>query len=177
MTMTAPIPATRQELHDQLLAAMGSEHQRCFGLALRLVGNDADARDALQDAWVRAWRNRDAWSGEGDVGAWVRTIVVRECMRSLRWRSVRRWLPFGEGVPEVAAPAALATDHLDAARVRSLIATLPAQQRAVFTLRFDEGWTVPEIAGSLGIGTETVKTHLARALHRARTALGAHDDL
>jgi RNA polymerase sigma-70 factor (ECF subfamily) len=177
MTMAAPLPATRPELHAQLLAAMEQEHARAFALALRLVGNDADARDALQDAWVRAWRARDQFRDGGKAGPWLRAIVVRECMRALRWRAVRRWLPLGPAVPDPPADLPATGDRLDAARVRRTLATLPAQQRVVFALRFEEGWTVPEIADSLGVGVETVKTHLSRALARVRADLGAADAL
>lgn len=168
--------APRTEPHAQLLEGIEAEHVRSFALAVRLLGNEADARDALQEAWVRAWRSRDAWRGEGNVRAWLRTIVVRECMRSLKWRSLRSWLPFGGEEAEVAATMQPG-DTLDVSRIRELATKLPTQQRIAFTLRFDEGWTVPEIADSLGVGTETVKTHLNRALERLRGALGAHDDL
>ncbi len=170
MTRTVPLSAPHDPLRQPLLDVMEREHARCVALAFRLMGNDADARDAVQEAWVRAWRCRDAWSGEGDAGAWVRAILVRECMRSLKWRSMRRWLPFGADVPDVPAPITAAP--LDVDRVRQVVTTLPAQQRVVFTLRFDEGWTLPEIATSLHISPETVKTHLARALDRVRAALG-----
>jgi RNA polymerase sigma-70 factor (ECF subfamily) len=48
---------------------------------------------------------------------------------------------------------------------------LSAQQRLVFGLRFDEGWTLPEIAEATGLSTETIKTHLTRALTRVRLEL------
>ncbi len=174
--MATPLPATRADLHAQLLAVIEADHARSFALALRLMGNEADARDALQEAWVRAWRSRDEWRGEGNASAWLRTIVVRECMRSLKWRNLRRWLPFAGEEADVAAPSS-ASDTVDVSRIRLLARKLPPQQRIAFTLRFDEGWTVPEIAESLGVGPETVKTHLTRALHRVRAALGAQDDL
>lgn len=177
MDMVTPFPRPRAELDAALGEAMESEANRSFVLARRLVGNDADAADALQDAWLRAWRCREAWRGEGPAGAWLRTIVVRECLRSLRWRGVRRWLPFGAAVPDRADPASGPDGALDAARVRAIVANLPPQQRVVFTLRFDEGWTLPEIASTLDVTADTVKTHLARALDRVRCALGAADDL
>ncbi len=171
--MAMPLPRSRSELDAALAAAMEAEATRTFALARRLVGDDADAADVLQEAWLRAWRSREAWRGDGPAGAWLRAIVVRESLRALRWRGVRRWLPFGDRVPDAAAPEASPDLGLDAARVRALVARLPDQQRVVFLLRYDEGWTVPEIALALELSPETVKTHLARALDRARSAFGA----
>ncbi len=175
--MVTPFPRPRAELDDELRTAMEAEANRHFALARRLLGDDADAADALQEAWLRAWRGRDAWRGEGPAGAWLRAIVARECLRTLRWRGVRRWLPFGERVPDHADPVAAPDGALDAARARLAVAALPTQQRIVFTLRFDEGWTIPEIAVALELSGETVKTHLTRALDRLRGVLGAPDVL
>lgn len=177
MQMATPIPRPRSELDAELRAAMESESARQFSLCLRMMGNEADARDVLQDAWLRAWRNREAWRGEGPAPAWLRAILVRECLRSLRWRSVRRWLPFGAQVPDTASPAANPEAALDAERVACLVAELPSQQRVAWGLRFSEGWSVPEIAAALELSPETVKTHLARALERVRAGLGVRDEL
>lgn len=175
--MATPLSRSRADLDAALCDAMAADATRSFALARRLVGDESDAADVVQDAWVRAWRNRDAYRGEGPAGAWLRAIVVRESLRALRWRGLRRWLPFGDHTPEPIEAGAAPDAGLDAARVRAVVATLPGQQRIVFTLRFDEGWTIPEIAGALELSPETVKTHLARALDRARAALGADHDL
>lgn len=172
MDMAAPLPATRNALDAELHAAMVAGAERSLSLAIRLLGNRADAGDALQDAWLRAWSKRRDRREDSPAGAWLRVILVRECLRTLKWRGVRRWLPFGERVPDVADAPAPTDEQLDAARVRALVAAFPAQQRVAFTLRFDEGWTLPEIAEALGVAPETVKTHLARALQRVRAELG-----
>jgi RNA polymerase sigma-70 factor (ECF subfamily) len=171
-------PILTAEVRDAALhAALRSDADVHARIARRLLGNDADADDALGAAWLRVWRARDAWRGEGPPGAWVRAIVVRECLRTLRWRTVRRWLPFvsiedaTEAVPSSTSTADVA---LDAARVRAFVTLLPSKQRVAFTLRFDEGWTIAEVAEAMNLSPETVKTHLARALDRVRAHLGAH---
>ena len=176
--MVTPFPRPRAELDAALREAMEAEAARHFALAARLLGDPTDAADALQEAWLRAWRGRDAWRGEAPAAAWLRAIVVRECLRTMRWRGVRRWLPFGAHVPDAVDAAAPAPDHgLDVALARAAVAALPAQQRVAFTLRFEEGWTLPEIAEVLDVTPDTVKTHLARALTGVRRALGAPDVL
>lgn len=170
--MVTPLPRTRAELDDELVSAIQAEAGRAFNLARRLVGDECDAADAVQAAWLRAWRNRDAFRGEGPAAAWLRAIVVRESLRSLRWRALRRWFPLGERVPDLAATGPSGDVALDAARVRQVVATLPGRQRVAFTLRFDEDWTVAEVAAAMELSPETVKTHLHRALARIRHALG-----
>lgn len=167
-----PLPVGARALDSALHEAMAASADRSFALAYRILGNHADAHDALQDAWLRAWSKRRDQREDAPVGAWLRVIVVRECLRALKWRGVRRWLPFGERVPDLADAPPHTDEQLDAARVRALVAAFPAQQRVAFTLRFDEGWTLPEIAEALGVAPETVKTHLARALQRVRAELG-----
>ena len=171
--MVSPFPRPRAELDAELRDAMETESQPHFALARRLLGDDADAADALQEAWLRAWRGRDAWRGEGPAGAWLRAIVVRECLRTMRWRGMRRWLPFGEQVPDRPDPGPAPDGGLDLRHARAAVAALPTQQRVAFTLRFEEGWTLPEIASALDVTPDTVKTHLTRALDRVRGVLGA----
>lgn len=177
MDMATPLPATPlpngvSALDAALHEAMVAGSERGFTLAYRLLGNHADASDALQEAWLRAWSKRRDRQEDAPAGAWLRVILVRECLRTLKWRGVRRWLPFGHRVPDFADAPLRTDEQLDAARVRTLVAAFPPQQRIAFTLRFDEGWTLPEIAEALGVAPETIKTHLARALQRARAELG-----
>jgi RNA polymerase sigma-70 factor (ECF subfamily) len=137
-------------------------------LARRMVGNDADAADALQEAWIRAWGRRSQLRSAAAVSGWTRAILVRECLRILRWRAVRRWLPFGDALPELPDPAPAAEGALAAAQVahraRAAAERLSPRQRLCWGLRFDEGWSVAEIAAATGLSPDTVKTHLGRAL-------------
>lgn len=137
------------------------------GLAARMMGSEAEADDVMQEAWLRAWRSRDSLQERGALQGWLRRIVVRECLRAMRWRGLRRLLSW-EDRPEPAAPL-LPADHAmiraeRSVQLQSAIAQLPAKQRLCFGLRFDEGWTVPEIAAACGMSAETVKTHLSRGV-------------
>lgn len=149
--------------------ALAVDNAALSALARRLLG-DAEAEDALQEAWLRAWLHRDALRVGAARRGWLRRIVVHECLRQLRWRAVRRWLPFGDAVPDVPADPTADTT-VDLARARVAVAALPARQRVVWGLRFDEGWTLPEIADALGVSPETVKTQLGRALLTVRARL------
>lgn len=172
------MPTTRAPaapLTDADLAQVLAAEARPLGaLAVRMMGTPEDAADVLQEAWLRAWRGRRGLRDPRTRRGWLRQIVVRECLRALRRRRMRRWLPFGAEVPSVAAPGDL-TAAGDVARVQRVVAGLPPRQRLVWGLRMDEGWTLPEISAATGIGRETVKTHLKRALRRVRDELGVDD--
>lgn len=159
MDMALPLATT---LSDEAIHALFvTSAPRLSALAVHMLQNHEDAADALQEAWLRAWRARGEIRDPATVNGWLRSIVARECYRALRWRAMRRWLPFGDSVPEVPTER---PDTVDAHRVRRLVAQLSPQQQACWSLRFHEGLTVGEIAEALDLSSDTVKTHLSRAL-------------
>jgi RNA polymerase sigma-70 factor (ECF subfamily) len=173
----APTAASVEDPLDEaaLVRVLEEGAPRLRTLARRMLGDADDAGDALQEAWIRAWGRREQLRTAAAVHAWTRVIVVRECLRVLRWRAVRRWLPFGADVPDVPAPGPGADGVLAAAQVarraRSAAEHLPPRQRLCWGLRFDEGWSVAEIAAATGLAPDTVKTHLGRALAAVQEAV------
>lgn len=176
-----------EKLNDAAFsAALASAEPAHRALAGRMLGNAEDAGDALQEAWLRAWRHRGSVQAAAALHGWLRQIVARECLRALRSRAVWSWSPFAggqqdHGVEEPQEPAA--GPELTAAnaqiwrRARGFVNQLPPQQRLVWGLRFDEGWSVPEIAVATGLSTETVKTHLSRALSQVQRRMGVNHGL
>ncbi len=144
-------------------------------LAARMLGNAEAANDALQEAWLRAWNQRSSLRTADAVHGWLRQIVARECLRALRRRALLRWLPFLEPVDPRPGPESSAANTLDWRRARAIVERLPPQQRLVWGLRFDEGWTVAEIAHATSLSPETVKTHLSRALLLVQRRMGASE--
>lgn len=161
--IATPLPA--ETLFVSLLKDSSAQMK---GLALRMMGNSAEADDVLQEAWLRAWRSRHQIQNVAALQGWMRQIVVRECLRALRWRSLRRWVPWEQGFFEAPDPTPAADIRLIQSerqqRLNEAIALLSPKQRLVFGLRFDEGWSLPEIAESCEMSTETVKTHLSRGV-------------
>lgn len=154
-----------------LLRVMEDSSAAHHRLATRLLGNPEDAREVLQEAWLRAWRHRASLEDERAVGAWLRRIVIRESFRAMRRRDLRRW--FGALVslaepPESLDPAPSPEERLGESHGRAAIARaverLSSRQRLVWHLRFHEGWSLVEIAESAGLKPDTVRTHLNRAL-------------
>lgn len=165
---TAEATATLTDPDDLVVEGMRASAAAHLALAGRMLGNAEDAREALQEAHFRAWRHRDRVRDRAAVQGWLRQIVVRESLRLLRRRAMRRWLPFGEAVPDMPCPAPIAehtaADQQILAMARAAVERLPPRQRLVWGLRFDEGWSTREIATATELSPDTVKTHLTRAL-------------
>jgi len=146
--------------------------ERAHRLAWRLLGGDAEAaRDAVQDAFVRAQRGLPGFRGEASLETWFFRILVHEThsYRRRRWLRLRSWAP-AEAGDHLPAPGGVG----DVALRRRLVAamqSLGATQREVFVLVHLEGFTVRECAIVLGKAEGTVKTHLHRALQRLRVDL------
>lgn len=143
-----------------------------YGLALRLSGGDEnDAMDVVQDAWVRAVERLDRYRVGDPFGAWLRGIVVN-CWRE-RARSRRRAaevllneleLPAVE--PDVAIDLAVDRDAL-----RRAVRALPDGYREVLILHDVEGYTHAEIATMLEVTEGTSKSQLSRARAHLRRTL------
>jgi RNA polymerase sigma-70 factor (ECF subfamily) len=151
-----------------------------YNLARWLMRNDQDAQDAVQEAYLRAFRFFPGFRG-GDARAWLMKIVRNTCYTSLRAnRPMQDATEFDETVlmPDSQAPnpeqAALQNDSDSS--VRQAVESLPTGFREVLILREIEGMSYKEIAEITGMPTGTVMSSLSRARGRLRQALaGAMD--
>ena len=149
-----------------------------FGLALRLLGEETDARDVAQEAFVRVWRHLRRYDANRKFTAWLSTIVVNLSRDRLRARN-RESRRFVSRESESAMNDALARTNSGssdseteiAALVTALTKRLPATQRVVFTLRDLEDMTVAEVAEITGLTAGSVKTNLHYARAKIRELL------
>lgn len=161
---------------------MRRHNRRLYRIARALLRDAAEAEDALQEAYLSAFRALPAFREEAAVATWLGRIVVNECMDRLR-RNARRdnvvtLVAAGEG-DEVEEPAGIEPDTperaLARAEMRALlersIDALPQEFRAVFVLRAVQELSVEETAASLGIPEATVRTRHFRARGLLRTAI------
>ena len=139
-------------------------------LAFRLLGSAAAMDDALQDAYLKAYRKLDTYSGDAAFSTWLYAIVYRTCLDHLRARSRRHEVELAE-VPDVASGAADHTQRsADADAIARALATLPPDQAAVVILVDGEGLSYGEAATVLDVREGTV----ASRLHRAHVTLRSH---
>jgi RNA polymerase sigma-70 factor, ECF subfamily len=146
-----------------------------YNLARWLMRNEQDAQDAVQEAYLRAFRFFPGFRG-GDARAWLMKIVRNACYTILRTNSsMRDATEFDETVhvPDSQAPnpeqAALQNDNDSS--VRQAVEGLPTGFREVLILREIEGMSYKEIAEITGMPTGTVMSSLSRARGRLRQAL------
>jgi len=158
---------------------------RAFGVALRVLGNRAEAEDITQEAMMRLWRMAPNWqSGQAQVSTWVYRVVMNLCI-DLKRRQRGGFLDL-DAVPEPEDDAKSAVDQLqENARFDALQAALmqlPPRQRQAVVLRHLEDLSNPEIAAIMEIGVEAVesltargKRALAKGLQSRRAELGYAD--
>jgi RNA polymerase sigma-70 factor (ECF subfamily) len=158
---------------------------RAHSVALRVLGDRAEAEDVTQEAMLRLWRMAPDWQpGTAKVSTWLYRVVMNLCLDRRRRRRGDIGLDL---IPDPPDPAPGAADRMqDAARVDALQAALmqlPDRQRQAVVLRHIEELSNPEIAGIMDIGIEAVESLTARgkralAAHLAgrRAELGYDDD-
>ncbi len=134
-------------------------------LCLRYIKDQEDAREALMDAFCKFFKNIDqfTWQGEGSVSAWLKKIVVNQCLMHLRKRKDLITPSDDMGVYEDASDMANAIDQLSAKEIMVLVHELPSGYRTVFNLYVFEGMTHKEIAQVLDISENTSKSQLHKA--------------
>ena len=150
---------------EQIVREWGPE---VFRLARRITGRDEDAEDVVQDVFLEAHQYR----GREPVRNWQALLRRRTAQRALdrlRRRRPTVALDSIEPLSRDAGPVTSAIASEQATQLRAAIAELPAQQAAVFCLRYFDGLTNAEIAESLGIGSGAVAT----SLHKAKQKLSS----
>ena len=147
-----------------------------LGTLYYLLGNLDDAKEALQETFVKCWRHRDEVPGVHNLRAWVFRIALNtgRDMRAAAWRRRRKPLP--EDVDALLAdPSHAESDTIrreQVARLRSAVAELRQEEQEVFLLRQNGQLKYEEIAESLGIPIGTVKTRMRLAIGKLRLTLG-----
>lgn len=154
---------------------------RMLMVARRFFMDESDARDAVQDAFISAFKSLKTFEGTSRLSTWLHRITVNACLMKLRARGRRPERSIGEMLPEfeanghgrgvpggwrVEGAGALEADELRSL-VREKINELPEQFRVVLLLRDIEGLSTEEAAAMLETSAGAVKTRL----HRARQAL------
>jgi RNA polymerase sigma factor (sigma-70 family) len=134
-----------------------------LGVCYRYTKSQADAEDILQEGFVKVFKNLQQYRGEGDLGAWIRRIMVNTALNYLK-RNARyqgqlafddiSMHPVADDDPQV---------DLDAKELVGLIRQLPTGYQLIFNLHVTEGYTHVEIGQMLGINEGTSRSQYARA--------------
>jgi RNA polymerase sigma-70 factor (ECF subfamily) len=167
---------------------MRRHNRRLYRLARATLRSDADAQDALQDAYISAFRSIGSFRGDAALLTWLSRLVLNECFGRERKRARREnIIPMVDASPDTDLDIMTAPDpdppYQAAARaeMRTLLERkldeLPAAFRVVFVLRSVEEMSVEETAECLGIPEATVRTRHFRAKSLLRESLAREADL
>lgn len=144
---------------------------RVYDLAYRITGHHADAQDAAQESFVKAYRSLRTFRGDAAFSTWLHRIAVNAALDA-----VRRRRPASPAPSDTAGasldPLADRAERVEAReRIHRAIAALPLDQRVVVTLRDVQGWSYEEVAMIAEIPVGTVRSRLARGREALRAAL------
>lgn|SRR5690242_13453855 len=156
--------------HAQFAVLVRRYNQRLFRTARAILGDDVEAEDAVQQAYLDAYRNLDQFRGESGFGTWLTRITVNAAIARLRGRRRLAEVAEAESAPATdpieSAHEAVANQEL-ARLIERHVDALPEALRVVLVLRDLEDLDTAETAAVLGISGEAVRVRL----HRARAAL------
>jgi RNA polymerase sigma factor (sigma-70 family) len=160
--------------HDALAELYDRYGRSAYALALRVLRDAALAQDAVQDAFLTAWRSAAVFDPRrGSASTWLMTLVHRRAVDLVRREDRRRAAP----LDDAPVPAGDATD--DAVeererrrRVQEALAVLSAPEREALELAYYGGLSQSEVAERLGVPLGTVKSRMFAGLAKLREALG-----
>jgi RNA polymerase sigma factor (sigma-70 family) len=144
-----------------------------YGLAYRVLRDEALAEDAVQEAFLGLWRSAGSFIPErAKASTWILTLVHRRAVDLVRREQRRRTEPL-EGAPDPVAGSAeeAAWLRLDRERVQAALAQLPDQQREAIELAYYGGYSQSELADRLGQPIGTIKSRMFAGLARLRELL------
>jgi RNA polymerase sigma-70 factor, ECF subfamily len=135
-----------------------------FTVAVRMLDDEAEAADAVQNAFVRAYEKLDRYDPAHKFFSWLYRILVNECLNVRRSR--RRFEPLSAAMPSAEDPQRAAQQGETRVRIQEALARLPGDYREVIVLRHFADLSYQEMAAALGIPEKTVKSRLYSARQR-----------
>ncbi|HYY03115.1 MAG TPA: sigma-70 family RNA polymerase sigma factor [Gaiellaceae bacterium] len=161
---------------EQALAELYDRFGRvAYGLALRILRDQSLAEDAVQEAFLTAWRTADRFMPErAKASTWLLTLVHRRAVDLVRREERRRAEPIetaGEPAEETPIDEAVWLRY-ERGRVQEALRRLPDQQREALELAYYGGFTQSELAERLGQPVGTIKSRMFSGLARLRDLLG-----
>jgi RNA polymerase sigma-70 factor (ECF subfamily) len=173
------------EARERYAELVARHQRRAARIAYHYMRDSAEADEAVQDAFVKAYSHLSSFREELPFEVWFTRILINGCLDRIKARTRReRWIaPMPEGpggerdlAERTAGRGPSPEDQLLARERRKVLsralAKLPERQRAVFILSQYEGCTSREVSALTGLNESTVRVHLFRAIRKLRTLLG-----
>ena len=180
-TEAAAVLARARQGDSDAFRALVEQHSRSvFRLAFRMMGNEQDAEDVVQESFLRAYRQLGRFESRANFGTWLYRIVSNCCVDLMRSKQARHDQVRGDSLDQsamelpaadVPGPERMAQSAEIETRVQRALRELSPLERAAFTLRHYEGRSIDEISATLGLGTSAAKHSVFRAVKKLRLAL------
>jgi RNA polymerase sigma-70 factor (ECF subfamily) len=145
-----------------------------YGLAVRTLGDQGEAEDAVQESFLALWRQAERLDPARGVRSYLLTIVHNKTIDRLRRKGRRpeAALEFAEAVPDDSEDLAESVARQsEGETVRAALVTLPDEQRRTVEMTYFGGLTIAEVAGRMSVPVGTVKSRLRLALQHLRRRL------
>lgn len=142
-----------------------------YNVSYRIVNDEDDARDVLQEAFINAFRNLNSFRAESSFGAWLKKIVINQSINHIRKQKMMFEPIDGSDYADESDEIPDDNLKLNVSRVRDAIQELPEGFRMVFSLYLLEGYDHAEISKILGISESTSKTQYIRARNKLKKML------
>jgi RNA polymerase sigma-70 factor (ECF subfamily) len=140
-----------------------------YNICLRLVGNEIEAEDVMQEAFLKAFTKIDTYEGKVSFGAWLKKIVINRSLDELKKRKVK-FVELNEKIPDE-EPVSLNISEMQMDKLKNAIQRLPDGYRVVLSLYLLEGYDHEEISQILGISNANSRSQFLRAKLKLREML------
>ncbi len=150
--------------------------ERMRRLAHRVIGEPAGADDALQDAYVKAYRKLSTFDGQSAFSTWLYTIVYRTCLDQIRSRNRRAEVGLFAAGEQPSTGIDHPTRHAESDALAHALRGLPPDQMAAIVLVEVDGCTYEEAATILGVAEGTISSRVTRARRALRESLRSTTD-
>ncbi len=132
-----------------------------YHTVVRMVGNSEDARDIIQEAFIKVFNSLETFRKDSTLGAWIKRITINSALNFLRKAKRTQTMPFEDNLNETPMETE-EVKNISMKTIHNAIKSLPEGSRMVLTLFLLEGYQHKEIASILGITESTSKTQYRR---------------
>ena len=140
-----------------------------YSICLRIINNETEAEDVMQEAFLNAFKKIDTYKGEVSFGAWLKRIVINRSLDVLKKRKVK-FEEINEKTNQI-ADYQMEIKEVNVQLIKDAIQKLPDGYRVVLSLYLIEGYDHEEISEILGISNSNSRTQFLRAKNKLRELL------
>lgn len=140
-----------------------------YSVCMRIINNEAEAEDIMQEAFLKAFTKIDTYKGEVSFGAWLKRIVINRSLDYLKKRKVK-FEEINDRTTQI-SDFQMETKEVNITAIKNAIQHLPDGYRIVLSLYLIEGYDHEEISEILGISNSNSRTQFLRAKNKLREIL------